>query len=320
MRGGRAAGTLGALVGLALVAAACGGGAGGGQSQPTPARCAPPATTCIGLLRQGATQVSLLAAQSQVVTGTSLLTFGLVTEEGQLLTGGAPEVWVAPDERSEPLGPFRASFHQFHPDPKSRAPRSPITGFYAARVEVPRPGTWMAAAVAEVQGKRLVGVLGFEATDGPVPAQVGTRAIPARTPVATTQRGLREICTRPPPDPMHYISLDEALRNGKPTVVVFATPLLCQSQLCGPVVDEVLAVYRQVGPERANFIHVEIYLPGRDLKPPPATEENASPAFRAWGFHTEPWVVVVDGKGTIRARFEGPVTADLIAEALEPLL
>ncbi|HXF57262.1 MAG TPA: hypothetical protein VNO34_06775 [Actinomycetota bacterium] len=319
MRGGQAARTVGTLVGLALVAAACGGGPGGGQAEPT-ASCAPGAASCIGLIRQDATQVSLLAAQSQVVTGTSLLTFGLVTEDGQLLAGGAPEVWVARDERSEPLGPFRASFHRFHPDPESRAPRSPITGFYAARVEVPQPGRWMAAAVAEVGGRRLVGVLGFEATEGPVPAQVGTRAIPARTPVATTERELREVCTRPPPDPMHYISLDEALRNGKPTVVVFATPLLCESQLCGPVVDEVLAVYRKVGPERANFVHVEIYPPGKDLEPPPATEENASPAFKAWGFHTEPWVVVVDAKGTIRARFEGPVTADLIEEALQPLL
>lgn len=320
MGGGRAARTAGLLVGLALVAGACRGGQGGGQAGPPPASCAPPATTCIGLLRQGATQVSLLAAQSQVVTGTSLLTFGLVTEDGQLLTGGAPEVWIARDERSEPLGPFRASFHQFHPDPESRAPRSPITGFYAARVEVPQPGTWMAAAVADVRGEPLVGVLGFEATEGPVPAQVGTRAIPVKTPVATTERGLRQVCTRPPPDPMHYISLDRALRNGKPTVVAFATPLLCESQLCGPVVDEVLAVYREVGPARANFVHVEIYPPGKDLKPPPATEENASRAFKAWGFHTEPWVVVVDRKGVIRARFEGPVTAAQIEDALSPLL
>jgi hypothetical protein len=305
------------LAALAVLASACGGPAG---SPGEAGSCTPPATACIASLRREGIEASLLAAQSQVVTGTSLLTFGLVTEDGKLVAGGSPEVWVARDERSEPLGPFRASFHRFRPDPESLAPRSPITGFYAARIEVPEAGTWVAAAVAEAGGQRLVGVLGFEATAGPVPAQVGTRAIPARTPVATTPRELREVCTRPPPDPMHYISLDRALRNGKPTVVVFATPLLCESQLCGPVVDEVLAVYRKVGRERANFIHVEIYPPGEDLRPPPATEENAAPAFKAWGFHTEPWVVVVDRQGMIRARFEGPVTADLIEAALEPLL
>src|SRR5438067_9284190 len=55
--------------------------------------------------------------------------------------------------------------------------------------------------------------------------------------------------------------------NGKPSVAVFSTPLLCQSQLCGPVTDEVLLVYEQVGKDRANFIHVEEFLPGPDLEP-----------------------------------------------------
>jgi hypothetical protein len=111
---------------------------------------------------------------------------------------------------------------------------------------------------------------------------------------------------------MHAISLDDALTNGKPTVVSFATPLLCQSQLCGPVVDEQLLVYQKVGAQTANFIHVEEF-PERDASKP-------APAFLAWKFTTEPWVIVIDKKGTIRSRFEGTITAAQIEEALRPLL
>jgi hypothetical protein len=150
---------------------------------------------------------------------------------------------------------------------------------------------------------------------------VGSKAISVRTPVATSRRGLREIDTRRPPDPMHYISLSDALRNGKPTVVVFSTPLLCQSKLCGPVTDEVMLAFEKVGRARANFIHVEEFLPGPDLKPPPATAANQSPGFKAWHLGTEPWVFVIDRHGVIRARFgPGAITAPPIEAALGPLL
>jgi hypothetical protein len=111
---------------------------------------------------------------------------------------------------------------------------------------------------------------------------------------------------------MHYISLDAALGSGRPTVVVFATPLLCSSRMCGPVVDEVLDVYERVGPTRANFVDVEVY-PQRDSKRP-------APEFLRWGFQSEPWVLVIDRAGIIRGRFEGPVVAAQITDALQPLL
>jgi len=116
---------------------------------------------------------------------------------------------------------------------------------------------------------------------------------------------------------MHYISLDQALKNGKPTVVSFATPLLCESKLCGPVVDEEMLVLDKIGPKRANFIHVEEFPPGPDLRPDPHTLPSY---WKKWGFVTEPWTIVIDRRGIIRARFEGPVAAQLIEDALKPLL
>ena len=296
-----------ALLGaVALAVGACSGGA------PEPA---PPPNGSIAALRAGAVQLSLLQAQSQITAGADLFTFGLATSRGELVTGGSPEVWVARDDRTEALGPFTAAYHEFEAGERfpNEAPRSPLTGFYAVDVRVPAPGTWMVAGVAREGANRLVGAGSLNVVSAEqAPAAIGTEALAIETPVGTTEEELVAICTREPPDPMHYISLDDALGNGKPTVVNFGTPLLCTSQMCGPVVDEMLAVHDAVGRERANFVHVEIY-PKRDQREP-------APEFLAYGFVTEPWTLVIDREGIIRARFEGPVVTAQIQAALEPLL
>lgn len=308
-----------ALVALSFVAAACGGGSGSASGSGA-GTCvsAAAAHQCIGALATGAVHLSMIAAQDRLTSGTFLFTFGLTTDQGGLLTGGSPNVFIAKDRRSPARGPFRAGFYQFTPNPDDKSPRSPLTGFYAARIDVPSNGRWIVAAVAMLGSKRNVATELIDAVNpDSVPAPVGSRAISVATPVATTLAKLKEICTRIPPDPLHYISLDKALTNGKPTVVTFATPLLCQSMLCGPVVDEQLLVFQRYGPMRANFIHVEEFPPGPDHKPNP----NVLPSYwLKWGFTTEPWTIVIDRHGIIRARFEGPVTAGLIDRALKPLL
>jgi len=304
-----------AMCALVLVAAACGGGEtpGGGSNPPQGS---------IAALKQGAVQLSLLSSHSPVKPGKAYFGFALVTSNGGLIIGGSPKVWLAQDERGMALGPFSATWYPFAPASEfdDTSPRSALPGTYATEIDVPSTGNWIVAATAEAEGKPAAGTARLEATDQTIPAEIGTKAISVKTPVALSEPEAREICTRSPPDPMHYISLDDALTNGKPTVVSFATPLLSESQLCGPVVDEMLKAFQATGKDKANFVHVEEFLPGPDLTPPPATLNNASPAFKAWGFDTEPWTIVIDRDGIIRARFEGPVTAPQIEAALQPLL
>jgi hypothetical protein len=266
--------------------------------------------------------VSVISTESPVKPGKTYFGFDLITSQGGVITGGSPRVWLAKDEHSKPVGPFSATWYPFTPASEfnDSSPRSDLPGTYAADIQVPSAGNWLVAITAQGDGKAAAGIAHLQASNEDQPGEVGTKALSVKTPVAHTEAEARQICTRDPPDPLHYISLDKALTNGKPTVVVFATPLLCQSMLCGPVVDEALKVFQMVGKSTANFIHVEEFLPGPDLKAPPATLENISPAFKAWGFHTEPWTIVIDKDGIIRNRFEGPVTAPQIEAALQPLL
>ena len=174
--------------------------------------------------------------------------------------------------------------------------------------------------LVDTGGAKAAGEQLFAVTSKRLVAGVGSKAVSVDTPVATTTAKLEEICTRTPPDHMHSISLADALTNGKPTVVSFATPLLCESMLCGPVVDEQILVSEKYA-AKANFIHVEEFLPGSAHSPGPATLENQSKGFEAWGFQTEPWVLVIDAKGVIRGRMgPGPATAPEIEAALKQVL
>jgi hypothetical protein len=302
----RLAGVGGGALGLAALLAAC-----GGDDEPGGSGGSVPAGS-LKALAADATQLSLLGAQSQLPVGTTLYTFGLTTADNRLVTGGAPEIWVAKNDTGRAAGPFPTRWFELeaYERTKDTGPRSPLTGFYGAEIEFPEAGNWMVAATIEVDGNRAVGQ-GAVPVAADVPAAVGDKAKPLKTPVAASPAGRKKICTREPACPLHDISLDDALAAGRPTVVNFGTPLLCTSQICGPVVDEQMVVADKLG-GKASFVHVEIY-PGRNTAKP-------VPALAEYGFTTEPWLLVVDRDGVIRARYEGPVTAGQIEDALRPLL
>ncbi|HEX9342526.1 MAG TPA: hypothetical protein VF995_02775 [Actinomycetota bacterium] len=303
--------TLGAgALGVSALVSACGSKGGGSSSTGT----APAGS--LKALAAGATQLSLLGtadAQNPLPVGRSLFTFGLVTPDNQLISGGSPQVWLAKDDTSKALGPFPAtSFHMSaYGLTGDKSPATELTSFYGAEVEAPSAGNWLIVAVADLNGTHVAGQGGAPVSEKVVGA-IGSKALSEPTPVAASTAARAKICTRNPPCTMHSISLDKALRSGRPTVISFATPLLCQSRMCGPVVDEQLVAFHQVGAAKANFIHVEEF-PTRDPSKP-------AKAFSAWGFQTEPWVFVIDKGGVIRARYMGPVTAVQIRDALHPLL
>jgi hypothetical protein len=299
-------------VGLALLGVACSGG-----SEQAPVATVPSAPSPFGDIGNGAKPLSVLSTGSPVEPGTIPFAFALSDQNGGLITEGTVKVWAAPaDGGAKPVGPFDATWYEFtaYSLTGDHSPRSPISGTYVASIRIASTGNWLIGAEA---------LGGFGTAALPVSPRVdnavGSKATPVKTPVATADAAIAEICTRDPVDHLHAISLDEALQNGKPTVVSFATPLLCSSQLCGPVVDEQILASRSVGP-KANFIHVEEFLPGPSHSPPAATLENQSAGFKAWHLESEPWMFVIDGSGVIRTSFEGPVTAKLIEQALRPLL
>lgn len=295
-------GTLGA----SGILAACGDSSQVRRQKPVPGS--------LRLLAGDVQQLSLQNAQSQLPAGRARFAFGLLDANNRLIEGVAPRVWLASDQTSRARGPFPGRWLKLTGYDKTgdRSPRSDVPGYYLAEVDVPEPGRWLTLALVEVAAERA-------AAHGAIPvrkrvvAQVGTKPPSVPTRVATSPMDRRRLCTRKPPCPMHYISFDQALKSGRPTVLSVATPLLCESRMCGPVVDEQLLAFQKFGRSKANFIHFEIY-PQRD-------EDKPAPLYRAFGFQSEPWTLVIDHTGVIRARFgDGPVAAPEIGAALLPFL
>ncbi len=309
---------------LGLLAMACSSKTGNASpTAPASPTSAPPAAPgSLTDLAKGATQMSVLSGEEPIAPG-GAVRFGFAASygQGQLITGGSPQVWVARDMTSKATGPVGATWYDFtgYGLTGDRSPESPIHGTYAAELPLSAPGNWIVGVRVAGSGLNLFGTAAQPVANG-LPNQVGSKATPVRTPVATDDAGLSEICTRTPVCHLHSISLDDALTNGKPTVVVFATPLLCSSRFCGPVTDEVILIDQKHG-SKANVIHVEEFLPGPSHTPPAPTLDARSEGFKAWHLESEPFVFVIDTDGTIRASVgPGPSTAPEFEAALTPLL
>jgi hypothetical protein len=165
-------------------------------------------------------------------------------------------------------------------------------GVYRTASVFDQPGNWKVQA--KIGGTVANSFLQpVKATaDAPVPGEQAPRA---SSPTTTDALGVNPICTRVPPCPLHMVSLSDVIGTGKPVAVLFATPALCTSMYCGPVLDEMLKVMTPYQ-ERVTFVHVEIYKG--------STATTLSPTVEAWGIQSEPWLFGIDGAGAVTARLD----------------
>ena len=182
-----------------------------------------------------------------------------------------------------------------------------VQHFYVAHVRLPGPGKVWYVAAPRGASVRALGTL-LVGRDGAAPT-VGDRAFPSATPTLRSTGGKLSVLTtsRKPDRALYEVSVAEALAAGRPFVVTFATPLYCQTRLCGPVVDVVGAVQKRFAGSDVAFIHAEVY---KDNDP--ANDVNTW--MDEWKLPTEPWTFVVNAKGRVTARFENAMsTAELVA-------
>jgi hypothetical protein len=141
---------------------------------------------------------------------------------------------------------------------------------------------------------------------------VGAAAPRSRNLIASDVGDLRQIDTSDPPDPrLHRVRIVDAIAQGQPQVIVFATPKFCTSRVCGPVLDLVRTLLPAYG-DRIVFTHQEIW---QDI-----SAQKAFSTVEEWNLPSEPWIFVVDGKGIVRAKFEGLTTARELQAALQQML
>lgn len=307
----------------AVLLAGCGGSSDdegdGSRDRPAPSPADFPAAT-------GKTLQQVLSASSgegPVVSpaarvlrqGDNRFAFGVFSLDHAQITDAQVAVYAAPGAGLEgpAIGPFTARIEDLSTEPAFRAETTSsdpdaAQAIYITQIPLDKPGAWTFAALVKEEDGYTGSLLPTPSEVGQFdPPDVGDPAPSVHTPTADEVADISEIDTRVPPDDMHDEDLADVLGR-KPVVLLFATPQLCQSRICGPVVDVAEQVKREFG-DRVAFIHQEVYNDNEINK-------GVRPQMRSYRLPSEPWLFVIDRSGKVSTVIEGAFSVGELQDAV----
>jgi hypothetical protein len=316
------------LIAALLIAAAltgavgCGGDDGQSASTPGPA---PPARAedfptakgkaTLGQLIKGVRQGPQFAPSvSALYVGRNRFGFALFDQAGKQINGAAVALYTASADQTDVRGPYPARSESMAVKPafaSKTSSQDPDTAksVYVSEVPFASKGKRVVIALAKLDGRLVASsAIALKVASGGGPPRPGEPAIKIDTPTKAEVGDVSKIDTRIPPDTMHDENFADVLGK-KPVVLVFATPALCKSRVCGPIVDAVEQLKSQYG-DKAAFIHMEIYK-DNDLS------KGYRPQVRAWRLPSEPWTFMIDRRGQVVDSFEGAASVGELQRGID---
>jgi hypothetical protein len=307
-------------VAAAPALSACGGGgskktASSSASTPAPNTVATkfPRGSSLQAIAANLPQGPILAPGVGVLRpGSNRFAFGLFDAARKQIAGVPVAVYVASASGANARGPFLARSElltvkpQFQSRTNAQDPNA-AKQIYLASLLLGAARNQVVMAVANLDGRMVASTpTPLQVGPGRAPPPVGAPAIKVHTPTSPPSP-IASIDTRVPPSSMHDVDLAKVLGH-KPVLLLFATPALCQSRTCGPIVDEAEQLKATYG-SRMAFIHMEIFN-NNDIR------QGYRPQFQAWHLPSEPWVFAIDRHGRIAAELEGPASLDELRQAI----
>jgi hypothetical protein len=236
--------------------------------------------------------------------GVNRLGFGLFTKAQSQITGAPVAIYIQAQGGGKVLGPYVAHEESLQVQPpylSETVKKDPdaAKAVYATTVRFPKAGKYNVLGAVDLNGKLVPTGIGLKVNSHDTIPAVGQKPPMISTPTVQSVNGnIASIDTRSPHDDMHDVNFRDVVGK-KPVVLVFATPLLCQSRVCGPVTD-IAEDVKHTDPlaKGVAFIHMEIYNGNNANK-------GYRPQLQAFHLQTEPWAFVLDKSGRISTRFEG---------------
>jgi hypothetical protein len=264
----------------------------------------------------GSTEVGL--ATSVFTVGEDRLAFGMIDDQGQFVYGPTA-VYLAPTPDQPAEGPFLAPADVLITEGRYRSRQAaeetdPFAAVYQADVRFDQKGSWAVLVVTQTGNTFVAAPANVEVSTKKADTipDVGEAAPKVATDTLASVGGNEDMLdTRTPPSDMHEQSLDKVLGK-KPVALLFSTPQLCQSRVCGPVTDIAVELKAKYG-DRIEFIHQEVYVdndPNQGLREP----------LQAFRLRTEPWLFVIGKDGKITKRLEGSFGQKAFEDALNTAL
>jgi hypothetical protein len=308
-----------------LGVAACGDSGGSDVASAPPPEPAKPeefpqakGQTLRGLLENvGSSGPVIAASVSQFKPGENRFGFVLFNPARAQIADARVVLYLAPVGGGRVQGPIAARFEEMDVDPQFQSrtvadDEDAANSLYVADIDLPKPGRYEMLGLARLDGRIVAATPAGGALtvtkDGPVP-DVGEKAPVVHTDtVASANGNLESIDTRRPASSMHDVDFADVVGR-KPTVLLFATAALCQSRVCGPVIDLTEQVKSERGDDVA-FVHQEIYVDNE-------IDKGQRPSVATYGLPTEPWAFVIGADGRVVARFEGAFSAEELNAAID---
>jgi len=236
------------------------------------------------------------------------------TEGVRLLTSGSVAVLISPVEGGEGTPVQTDAAYVPAPGTQGDASGQPVLsspdlarGVYQADATLDAAGLWQAEVTFSVEGTSLTLGAAFEVGDEHALPAPGDRALRTENLTVETAEDLQALDSRAqdgaplPDEELHEATIAGAIAKGRAALVLFATPVYCQSQFCGPTTDALQQLAAE-GPTDVDFIHVEIWADyGAST-----LNQSATDWLLRDGDLTEPWLFLIDADGRIADRW-GPL-------------
>ena len=306
-----------------LVVAGCGDDSSSDEQAPPPARAQDFPNANGKSLRDlmanlGAGPV-LAPSGQEFRTGNQRFGFALFRQDRSQITDASVALYVAPVSGGPAKGPFPARYESLAVRPQFQSRQTATDpnaakSIYTAKLPFKKAGRYNVVGIAR-RGTKLVaatlpqaGIVVKDAANDDIPA-VGTAPPRMHTPTKTSVGGdIASIDTRLPPSSMHDDDIADVLGK-KPVVLIFATPQLCQSRVCGPVVDLVEQEKAKGEDDDVSFIHMEVFNENR-------IDKGIRPQMVAFHLLSEPWLFTFNRSGKVAARIEGAFSERELADAI----
>ena len=259
------------------------------------------------------TEMTAVLVPSELVVGPNRFAVGLLDPQNVLIDDATVHFhYFDLSDRENPL---------IESEVYARRVTSPdgLTTIYAHDRDFERVGLYG----LEIEARRADGTIlkqriGFEVADDTETIGPGEKAPLVNTAtLADVGDDASLLTSAVDPNPaLHKLSLSQALNNGRPTLLLLATPAFCQTRFCGPAY-EMISELTPSYDDRLNFVYSEAF---SGLPDPAVNGFQPSQAMTAFGLESEPWVYFVDEEGTIVYRLEGLFTVEEIEHELQTRL
>jgi hypothetical protein len=263
----------------------------------------------------GAGPTAALATSVLTEGDDNRLTFGVIGQDGSPIYGPTA-IYIAPTPNDPAQGPFAAPAdvlltHARYKSKQAATETDPFAAVYSATgLEFDEAGQW-AVLVATRSGGRLVGAptqIAVKTKGEDKIPDVGEPAPKTETDTLESVKGDKALLdTRDPASDMHENFAD--VLGKKPVALLFSTPQLCASRVCGPVTDVALQMRAKYGDKMA-FIHQEVFVDNK-------REAGLRPPLQAFNLESEPWLFVIDEAGKVTARLEGSFGVGAFEDAIK---